>query len=98
MSIKLTVSVKNFNHHTLISSPAVCGIIIVLFCNISVFAYTFCKLLDFSQKLNMILLDFHNTQSKIHSRIILKLLSFEIINGFGFHINQCKTHGDVVRS
>ena len=30
-------------------------------CHISFFAYTFCRLLHFSQKLNMILLDFHNT-------------------------------------
>ena len=32
-------------------------------CHIFFFGYTFCRLVDFSQKLNMIFLDFHNTQS-----------------------------------
>ena len=32
-------------------------------CYIFFFGYTFCRLVDFSQELNMIFLGFHNTQS-----------------------------------
>ena len=56
------------------------------------FVYTFCRLLDFSQKLNMTFQDFDNMLSghKVTAELFKYRLFWKLLKNFGFHRNQCK--------
>ena len=61
-------------------------------CHISFFLYTFCRLLDFSQKLNKTFQDFDNMLSghNVTVEIFKYGLFLKLLKNFGFHRNQCK--------
>ena len=61
-------------------------------CYISFFVYIFCRLLSFSQKLNMTFQDFHNIQSghNVTVELFKYGLFWKLLKNFGFHRNQCK--------
>ena len=62
-------------------------------CHISVFVHTFCRLIDFSQDLNITFQDFYNIQSG-HNVTLAELFKYglflKLSNNFGFHRNHCK--------
>ena len=61
-------------------------------CHISFFVYTFCRLLDFSQKSNMTFEDFQNTQSdhSVTKELFQYGLFLKLSKNFGFHRGRCK--------
>ena len=61
-------------------------------CHLSFFVYTFCRLLDFSQKLNRTFIDFQNTQSdhSVTKELFKYGLFWKLLKNFGFHRSQCK--------
>ena len=61
-------------------------------CHIFFYVYTFCRLLDFRQKLDMAFQDFHNKQSghSITAELFIYDLFWKLSKNFGFHRNQCK--------
>ena len=87
----LTVCVTNFDNRPLISRLSVGAGGIPgrgkFPCHISFCVYTFCRLLEFSQKLNMTFPDFHNIQSDYS--ITAELFKY-CFKGLSFHGNQCK--------
>ena len=83
--MKRFVCVTDLDHHYLVSWTAVLEVAYFtddkFICHISFFVYTFFRLLDFIQKLNMMFLDFHNIQYN-KSIIIQGWLNLEIIKEF----------------
>ena len=80
----------NFDHHPLIFLPSV-GVGVILYRwqfpgYISFFVYTFCRVLSFSQKLDMTFQDFHSIQSG--HNVTVELLKYglfrKLSNNFGF--------------
>ena len=107
-SIKLRVCVTNFDHLIIIwfsDLRFVKGAYLTdgkFSCHISFFVFTFCRLLELSQKLNMTFKDYqdtqfgHNTTAELYKCGLLWKLS----TIFGFHRNQCKMqifYGNVTR-
>ena len=93
---KLTVCVTNFDHHLLISLPFRSGGAYFtdgkFSCHISFLVFTFCRLLDFSQKLNMTFIDFQNTQSdhSVTKGLFKYGLYWKLSKNYGFHRSLCK--------
>ena len=63
-----------------------------ILCHISFFVYTFCRLLWFSQILNMAIQDFQNIHSyhKITTEVYQFRLLWKLSKNIGFHRNYCK--------
>ena len=54
--------------------------------------YTFCRLLEFSQKLHITFQDFHNILygHNVTAELSKKCLFWKLSKNVGFHRNQCK--------